>query len=438
MPDGVRMKKIYFLTLSLACLTFSAAPATEKLNYAAASVIAHTTVQMQRPGFWIARHPSPDAVILDAAGVQDFNEKLINAGLVKDLLNIDAFDRKISQLQIQKEMQKFERGDYFDEQGKPAARDFFREIKENVVLEDSPDWQLLQAFVVRQTDQRLLPTDKVLTSERFDLEFDELQNSSLDAGEPVVVLFETLDQVWVYAQTSVSAGWVKKENLAFVAPGEFKQMVVSKDFVVVTSAKVDLYLDKERMQFYDSVRMGTRFVVSSLLSDTIEVFIAPGQRMFIARRDIAVGYLSYTPRHIIEQAFKMLNAPYGWGGAHGEQDCSAFLKQIFATVGIALPRNSAEQGQSGALLGSNAQTEIFKKAFGGTVIAQLKGHIVLYLGMVDENPYVIHAAFAYREAVDGQDRVRVVNRVIVSDLSLGKGSKKGSLWERIVAIRAIK
>ncbi len=432
------MKEIYYPILVLASLTFAASPSGEKLNYAAPALISNVTTQMQRPGFWIARHPTPDAVVLDKSGLLEFNQKLIKAGLTKDLFNLDAFDRKVSQLQIQKEISKFERGDYFDAHGKPASRDFFRWIKENIVIEDLRDWHLRQAFVVRQTDQRLLPTEKVLTSEPFDFEFDELQNSSLDAGEPVVVLFETLDEKWVYTQTQASAGWVKKENLAFVAPGEFREMLADKSFVVVTSAKSDLYRDKERTQFYDAVRMGARFAAVDFLSDSVEVLIAPGRNLFIARRDIAVGYLPYTPRNIIEQAFKMLNAPYGWGGASGEQDCSAFLKQIFATVGLDLPRNSAEQGQSGELLGFKAQTEIFKKALGGTVIAQLKGHIVLYLGMVDENPYVIHAAFAYREPLDGQDRVRVVNRVIVSDLSLGKGSKKGSLLERIVAIRAIK
>ncbi len=432
------MKKTYCLILLLVCLTFGAGPIDERLNYAAPAVIPHTTAQMQRPGFWISRHPAPDAVGLDAVSVKYFNEKLIKEGLVKDLVGIDAFDRKISQLQIKKEMQKFERGDYFDAQGKPASRDFFGRIKENIILEETKDWQLRQAFVVRQTDQRLLPTDEILTATPFDFEFDEIQNSSLDAGEPLVVFFETFDEKWVYTQTSASAGWVKKENLAFVAPGEFKQMVIDEEFVVVTEAKADLFIDEKRTQFYDSVRMGARFDLSALFDDTVEVFISPGQSVFIARRDVTVGYLAYTPRHIIEQAFKMLNAPYGWGGANGEQDCSAFLKQIFATVGIHLPRNSAQQGQSGNLLGSKAEMGLFKKALGGMVIAQLKGHVVLYLGMADEKPYVIHAAFAYRQPVDGQDQTRVVNRVIVSDLSLGAGSKKGSLWQRIVAIREMK
>jgi hypothetical protein len=37
----------------------------------------------------------------------------------------------------------------------------------------------------------------------------------------------------------------------------------------------------------------------------------------------------------------------------------------------------------------------------------------------------------------GGDIVREVNRVVVTGLSLGKGSKKGSLLERVVSIRNI-
>jgi hypothetical protein len=436
--NGGWMKKTSCLLLLVAVLTFAAVPVGEKLDFAAPVNIPQTTRQMQRPGFWIAHHPSADRVVLNAVGVQHFNQTLVANGLVKDLLSMSSLEVQVSSAQIQKEIKKFLRGDYFDHEGKAASRDFFSRIEDNVVLDSMADQRPRHAFVIRQCDQRLLPTAEVLTAEPFDFEFDEIQNSSLDAGTPVIVFYETLDEQWVYTQTTASAGWVKKENLEFVSSDEFMNQITAKKFAVVVSAKADLYRDRERTQFYDNVRMGMRLAVNVVHSDSVEVMIAPRQSAFLHRRDINMGYLSYTPRNIIEQAFKMLNAPYGWGGLNGQQDCSAFLKQIFATVGIELPRNSAEQGQVGELLGSKGQVETFKKAIAGITIAQLKGHIVLYLGMVDQQPYAIHATFAYREPGGLTDQTRVVNRVIVSDLSLGAGTKKGSLLERIVAIRAVK
>ncbi|MCB9772414.1 MAG: SH3 domain-containing protein [Candidatus Omnitrophica bacterium] len=435
---SISKKRIYLFVFFFLVLSPQYVFASEKLNYIAPAVIPSTHQDMQRPGFWISKHPSADAVILTASEVGSFNQELIKAGLIKDLFNIDAFDLHRSNGQIQSQLKKFERGDYFDRNGKPATREFFRQIKNNINHEENQDIVLRFAFVLRQSDQRLLPTTDILTAEPFDIEFDQVQNSSLDVGEGLVVFAETLDGKWVYTQTVASAGWMKKDNLEFVSSDEFKIMTSSEKFAVVTSAKADLYRDFARTKFYDTVRMGARFPINNLTADSVEIFIAPARRVFISRRDINIGFLHYSPRVIMEQAFKMLNAPYGWGGVHGEQDCSAFLKQIFATVGINMPRNSGEQGQVGKLLGSQGQIKLLESAKPGITIAQLKGHIVLYLGMVDGRPYAIHEVYAYRENVDGKDRPRILNRVVVSDFDLGKGSKKGSLLERIVSIREIR
>lgn len=435
---SILKKRICLFALFFFILFSRFAFAGEKLNYIAPAVIPNTHQDMNRPGFWISKHPAADAVILAASEVGSFNQELIKAGLIKDLFNIDAFDLNRSNGQIQNQLKKFERGDYFDRNGKPIGREFFRQIKNNVNYEEDQDIVLRFAFVLRQSDQRLLPTADILTAQPFDLEFDEVQNSSLDVGEGLVVFAETLDGKWVYTQTVASAGWMKKADLEFVSSDEFKIMTSSEKFAVVISAKADLYRDSTRTKFYDMVRMGARFPINNLTADSVEILIAPAQRVFISRRDINIGFLHYTPRVIMEQAFKMLNAPYGWGGLHGEQDCSAFLKQIFATVGIDMPRNSGEQGQVGTLLGSQGQIKFLESATPGITIAQLKGHIVLYLGMADGKPYAIHGVYAYREPVDGKDRLRIFNRVVVSGLDLGKGSKKGSLLERIVSIREIR
>lgn len=426
------MKKLTGLVLvSIIVFFFCAMPvsAGEKIVPSAPSVLPGTERDMKSPGFWISRHPSPDALILGAEELKMFHQKLVKEGLTKDLFSIDAFDLNVSRTQIQNEIKKFEHGDYFDREGKLVSRALFKRINENLSIEDIKDIVPRHAFVVRQSDQRLLPTDAILTAEPFDLEFDEVQNSSLDAGSPVVVFYETLDEKWAYTQTSASAGWVKKENLAFVSSDEFKNLLSSEKFVVVTAAKADLYLDEARTKYYDYVRMGTRLALLGGSGDVDEVEIAPGQNLFISRQDVHNGFLAYTPRHIIEQAFKMLNEPYGWGGMNGEQDCSAFLKGVFATVGIELPRNSGEQGRTGKLVKN------LSDAMPGIAVAQMKGHIVLYLGIYDGRPFVIHEAYAYREPAEGEDRVRVFNRVAVSDLNLGQGSKKGSLLERIVSVR---
>ncbi|MGE5307930.1 MAG: C40 family peptidase, partial [Deltaproteobacteria bacterium] len=151
----------------------------------------------------------------------------------------------------------------------------------------------------------------------------------------------------------------------------------------------------------------------------------------LPRESVSVGFLPYTQRTILVQAFKLLGAPYGWGGSGGEQDCSSFLQEIFSTVGIRLPRNSSEQAKAGSAVD-------LPSAVPAITILGMKGHIMLYLGEYEDNPYAIHAVWAYREPGPSGDIIRKIGRVAVTPLSLGEGSKKGSWQKRINSIKTLK
>ena len=112
---------------------------------------------------------------------------------------------------------------------------------------------------------------------------------------------------------------------------------------------------------------------------------------------------------------------------YGEQDCSRFLQMVFATVGINLPRDSKDQAQVASTAvdfdqKSNDAVKIAAiiKAPAANTLLSMKGHIMLYLGMVNGKPYAIHDTTA-----------NAMDRVIISDLSLGQGTKKGTLLRRL-------
>jgi len=412
---------------------------------------------MKSPGFWIARQPFADRVILDSTGIDSFNKNTEETlKLTQDVTSLGRTypGGKISE-ELKKNFDSFIGKKYYLRSGLRPDKRFYLNLKKNMNLDSiSPDIKLKYGLVVNYADQRVLPTDEGLYEERGDVNFDELQNNSLDLGAPLAILHETSDGEWVYALGVSSGGWIKKNKISFLPIEELKNYINQTDFCVVTDQKADIFLDPGLTLYHDYVRMGTRFPLEWFADQrAIEVLIpfrmADGSTVFknayIKRAAINFGYLAYTPRNIIDQAFKLINTPYGWGGMNGEQDCSQFLQEVFAAVGIFLPRNSSAQAQVGMLLGKfdehssdeEKAKALSEKGIGGITLIRLDNHIMLFLGMYNGKPYVIHSTWGYRKPDRGIDHARVVNRVVVTGMDLGKGSSRGSLLSRIVSINMI-
>ena len=132
-------------------------------------------------------------------------------------------------------------------------------------------------------------------------------------------------------------------------------------------------------------------------------------------RDAAVfERLPYTAELFFSQAHKYLGTDYGWGGADGGVDCSGFICSVFRSFGIYLPRNTSEQrlfsGRKTVLSGKT-NDEIL------SILSELKapaaihrpGHVMIFLGIKDNIPYVIHAP-------QGGEKVSVMALVYTANL----------------------
>ncbi|MEM9189352.1 MAG: NlpC/P60 family protein [Myxococcota bacterium] len=146
-----------------------------------------------------------------------------------------------------------------------------------------------------------------------------------------------------------------------------------------------------------------------------------------------------TRRSFLETAFSLLGQPYGWAGKDG-YDCSRLVLTVGETFGLRLPRNSRQQARAGTEeqsvsrdLSDEARIEAFDAALRrGIVLLEFPGHIMVYLGRSEEGtPMVLHAIAEYVEACEGEEHLREIYRVVVSDLSLGEESHRGSLLQRV-------
>ncbi len=444
------------ILLFLLCFAGCCVP-VEKRYQAAPSLIPGTNRMMKTAGFWIGRHPDPDRVFLDPGQIEKLNGYLqAELGLTRDVL---ASNEDVSQGEIRflldEDVRKFTGPAYYDRDGVAAGADFFEPLYGNMNLENIPLRVPPRfALVTRFADERILPTAAPLYRTRGDRDFDAAQTSALDIGTPLRILHESRDRAWVYVFDPLYRGWVEKSRIALGSREDLERFLRPEKRAVVIAPKGDLYRDPKRMVHHDHARMGVSFPLAGDDAGNGEgvVLLLPFQRedgslciekAYASEAEVHRGFLALTGRHMLEQAFRLVNAPYGWGGWNGEQDCSRFVQEVFATAGVRLPRNSSKQAEAGLLLDrfdgdtpAERKIAILKeRALGGLTLLYMKGHILLYAGHVDGVPYAVHALWGYRERDWRGDRVRVTGRVVLSDLALGRGTKKGSLLERLVSVR---
>lgn len=260
------------------------------------------------------------------------------------------------------------------------------------------------ALTINYTNQRIIPTELALLKKKNQIHFDRNQNSALDIATPIAILHSTEDGQWHYGIGPTSSGWVKNNDIAFGTQKEIGDYLDMENFIVTTSAKTALMIGGK---YHDYLRMGVKLPVIMTIDDMSMVMIPMRNehgKLTLGNATLKTanthkGYLPYTPKNILTQAFKFLHAPYGWGGMYGEQDCSKFLQEIYATTGLYLPRNSASQSKAGEFqmmlegLDSASKTTILAKSPIGATIIHLDGHIVLYLGEYKGEPYIIHTVW---------------------------------------------
>lgn len=413
--------------------------------------------KMKTPGYWISKLSFPDRLILNQKEINDANSKLLQKGA--NLNDITNFKSKIGTKALKKQQdfifKLFAGRKYIDSNFEPISKKFVKKVNNNIKI-PSKDINVRHALTVNYTDVRLLPTDTVFLYDKITADIDRLQVASLDICEPIIALHQTKDKKWTYIISFVSEGWVKTSDIAFTSVQEFNSWLNLKDFVVVTKPKADVYLNQNMTEYFDYVRMSTKLPIIKTINNYVVCVKIPfknnngnltfrnGYMYFSA---INKGYLRYTQRNVLVQAFKHLNSPYSWGGYNGEQDCSTFIRQIFGCFGILLPRNSMAQINVGSKTTSltkgisdkEKNKEIIKYATSAMSLLYLPGHIMLYIGTDNNKPYIIHAIWGTENNLDNKEKsVSFINRVVVSGLNIGENTTKGSLLQRITKVNILK
>lgn len=377
------------------------------------------------PEFWAQRNPKGEELVLDDKGVKNYNLQIREKSkTVVDLKNFPAvYDGEALKTKIMNYVVLEE--DLFL-RGNKISDNFKNILRQQTNTTTIPSKIKVQyAVTVRRSSLRTLPTGEAMFAYAGDQEFDMLQETALDPGEPVIVLHTSANGYFHYVQARNYCGWISKFNIAFTNKNNWTKYLEPKKFLVVTGKELPLKIGAEVVKY----QQGSVLPIMTDAEGTYTLLAAGRSKdgkyakmTPMVRKDnanINVGYLPYTSNNIIRSAFKFYDAPYGWGGLKDSVDCSSLMYNAYRTVGIYLPRNADEQektaGKIIALEGKNKASLIKDLQPGAGLF--MDGHVLMYLGTSSNTPYAIHALSGYMD----KGSYKKAMKVVVSDLSLQRG-----------------
>lgn len=372
-------------------------------------IIVNKNRHLNIPEFWIDKIENANKIIMNEKEIETFNQ---NTAHKKHTLSFfKEMNKAYGSSWVKKSILSAYEGiksrvSHFED-GNRISKKFYADIKKELNLNAflNKSVKTRYALTTAYCDQKIIPTELALLKKKNQIHFDRNQNSALDIATPIAILHSSPDGLWHYGIGPTSSGWVRSENIAFGEKKEILNYLNTKSFVVTTAAKTALMIGGK---YHDYLRMGVRLSSVLKLDDMTMVMVPTADNngnlvltnATVKTANVHEGYLKYTAKNIFTQAFKFLHAPYGWGGMYGEQDCSKFLQEIYATVGVKLPRNSTSQSnvsdntlELSGLSKTSKQTFLRTTALLGGTILHLKGHIVLYLGEYKGEPYIIHTVW---------------------------------------------
>ncbi len=404
----------------------------------------------EKANYWIARHPEPDRVILAPEGIEAMNRaatgrpetELVDVFAIPDPMEGALVRKAIAEVLSESRQTKG-----YDHTNRLITAAFYDRIEASVGAVPPvirPAWGVITARV----SLRRLPTNEAFYDRPYGNEFDRFQYSTLECGNPVVVLQRIADGSWSFVQTTYTMGWVPSASIAIGDRQTIESYSRAKP-LVATGSMVPVYADAAFTSHAVSIPMGTRlpFVEKTerRYSVTLPWRAPDGSLKFVTgyirkEADVSVGHLPYTARNFYQQLFKLEGYPYGWGDLYDGRDCSRLVMDVFSAFGFTMPRNSSRQaafnlaGRKDAKgLSEKDKIAILRNLGNRPALLYMPGHIMIFLGIVDGKVYAIHSAWSWRESRVLGDRTVMVGQAVVSDITRGSG-KRGSLLNRVTAI----
>ncbi len=313
-----------------------------------------------------------------------------------------------------------------------------------------------KALTLKYTNIRALPTNRpllknpALAGEGFP--FDYLQNSAINPNVPLFVSHYSKDKQWLFVFSSYTYGWIESNNIVFISDINAQKWQNAKQ-VYITKEAISLYTQTNKPLF--KTRIGMIFALVSeseknytvLSVSTFKNNQAMYHKSLISKKFASLSPLSLNKNNIDTIIKEVSKTNYGWGGVYEQRDCSSTLMDLFTPFGIALPRNSSQQAKIGKVIKlshlNNLEKEklIKEKAVPFETLLYKKGHIMLYVGVYNDEIIVFHNTWGIKTKLNNKEGRFLIGKTIFSTLKIGKElkdyDKKSELLKNLQSMNII-
>lgn len=322
--------------------------------------------ELLNPFFWVGT----DELVMTQAEIARYNRYLLSlpgSGLV----DLSAFPFWLDGDAVRRMIESYPIGGCFLDGLPIGAADRAALLAARNLDHISPKVPVEYGVTLCPADVRSFPTRAVCSTEGgapTSQSFDLFQESQLGAGEGVIILHRSSDRGWYFAQAANYFGWVPASQLRLVS----------------------------RVQF-------------------------------LAALNSHAAPIPYTTGNLYREALSLAGTPYRWG----RFDCSALVLAVYARFGLHLPRNTGQMDRIDAHrrpITKNRLEAVCSLRPGALLL--MPGHVMLYLGCVEGEPYVLQAFTRYSDRSGREHSVFTTAVTSIRDIYHRSGQ---SFLERVTA-----
>lgn len=449
----IKLKSILTIAFSLIMTTSAFAAGNDFSNK-----MPNVKADMLKPGFWVNNASSVNKIIMNGAQIEQLNGNFVKE--ISTVVDLEKYNQSFTKNELNEKILNLStpsKNPRYDKDGNLVTEEYYNKLKENLNLDSLQDvTNVKYGITVRRTLMKTFPTYDLLFKQGDNYEFDRLMETAVYPVEPLVILSESKDKQWYFAQMYNYLAWIPAKDVALTTKDKLFSYVNNPRFLVATGKRAfTVYnpLDKElsEIKFDMGVRISLAdesevkdelYGQSTVTNYVVKVPVRDNDGNMVLKcalipksEDVNEGYLPYTKKSILNQAFKFLGERYGWGGMFEARDCSAFIMDIYRSMGIKLPRNTDEQEDHAVgkiyemkeNVPVKEREKILKKLNEGGVL-YMPGHTMLYLGQYNGEHYMIHDFSGYyNKENDGSYKYYKARQVMVTPVKL-VGSDDGKTY----------